>query len=156
MSLVQNNSRVLVDFTLKLEDGSTADSTKAQGKPALFCLGNESLSPELEAQLIGLSAGDKKTFTLAGEVIFGKSNPDLIQYFMPSDFSQTGIPEEGTILLFSAMNGSEMPGIVKAVSDESITVDFNHPLAERDVTFEIDVLEIDPLQPQVDSTAIES
>ncbi|CAG9410465.1 FKBP-type peptidyl-prolyl cis-trans isomerase [Providencia alcalifaciens] len=141
---IQAQSSVLLNFTLKLEDGSTADSSQAQGKPALFALGNGSLSPELEAQLIGLSEGEKKTFSLAGDTIFGKHNPDLVQYFSLRDFMETGTPEIGTIMLFTAMNGSEMPGVVKAIEGESITVDFNHPLAEQQITFEIEVLEIDP------------
>lgn len=141
---IQAQSSVLLNFTLKLEDGSTADSSQAQGKPALFALGNDSLSPELEAQLIGLSEGEKKTFSLAGDTVFGKHNPDLVQYFSLRDFMETGTPEIGTIMLFTAMNGSEMPGVVKAIEGESITVDFNHPLAEQQVTFEIEVLEIDP------------
>ncbi|HHR6030138.1 TPA: FKBP-type peptidyl-prolyl cis-trans isomerase [Providencia alcalifaciens] len=141
---IQAQSSVLLNFTLKLEDGSTADSSQAQGKPALFILGNDSLSPELEAQLIGLSEGEKKTFSLAGDTVFGKHNPDLVQYFSLRDFMETGTPEIGTIMLFTAMNGSEMPGVVKAIEGESITVDFNHPLAEQQITFEIEVLEIDP------------
>ncbi|HHJ1156947.1 TPA: FKBP-type peptidyl-prolyl cis-trans isomerase [Proteus mirabilis] len=141
---ILNNSAVLLNFTLKLADGSVAESTQAHGKPALFRLGDESLSAALEAELVGLKEGEKKTFTLAGEHIFGKYNPDLIQYFMPSDFAQSGIPETGTIMLFTAMNGNEMPGIVQEVTEDSVTVDFNHPLALQDVTFDIEVVSIDP------------
>ncbi|AXO18673.1 MULTISPECIES: FKBP-type peptidyl-prolyl cis-trans isomerase [Providencia] len=141
---VQPQSAVLLHFTLKLEDGSTADSSHSQGKPALFSLGDGSLSPELEAQLVGLSVGEKKSFSLPGDTVFGKHNPDLIQYFSLRDFTETGIPEIGTIMLFTAMNGSEMPGVVKSIEGESVTIDFNHPLAEQQITFDIEVLEIDP------------
>ncbi|MEQ1976227.1 FKBP-type peptidyl-prolyl cis-trans isomerase [Xenorhabdus sp. SGI240] len=141
---VQTHSAVLLHFTLKLDDGSIADSTYNQGKPALFRLGDGSLSAPLEEQLLGLKIGDKHQFTLAGETIFGKHHPDLVQYFTPRDFSDAGIPEVGTIMLFTAMNGSEMPGFIKDVAEGSITVDFNHPLAEQNITFEIEVLEIDP------------
>lgn len=141
---IQAQSAVLLHFTLKLEDGFTADSSHAQGKPALFVLGNDSLSPELEAELIGLNEGEKKNFSLPGEAVFGKHNPDLVQYFSLRDFMDTGIPEIGTIMLFTAMNGSEMPGVVKSIEGESITVDFNHPLAEQQISFEIEVLEVDP------------
>lgn len=141
---IQSQSSVLLHFTLKLEDGSTADSSHAQGKPALFVLGNGSLSSELESQLLGLKAGEKKNFSLHGDTVFGKHNPDLVQYFSLRDFTETGIPEIGTIMLFSTMNGSEMPGIVKSIEGESITVDFNHPLAEQQISFEIEVLEVDP------------
>ena len=63
---------------------------------------------------------------------------------MPSDFAEAGIPETGTIMLCTAMNGNEMPGIVQEVTEDSVTVDFNHPLALQDVTFDIEVVSIDP------------
>ncbi len=63
---------------------------------------------------------------------------------MPSDFAESGVPEAGTIMLFTAMNGSEMPGIVRDVTEDSVTVDFNHPLASEEVTFDIEVVSIDP------------
>lgn len=61
---VQSNSAVLVHFTLKLDDGSTAESTRNNGKPALFRLGDTSLSEGLEQQLLGLKEGEKKAFSL--------------------------------------------------------------------------------------------
>jgi FKBP-type peptidyl-prolyl cis-trans isomerase SlpA len=141
---VQNSSAVLVHFTLKLQDGSTAESTRNNGKPALFRLGDGSLSAELEQQLLDLQVGDKRAFTLAPESAFGMQSPDLIQFFSRRDFIETGIPDAGTIMLFTAMDGSEMPGVVREVTEDSITVDFNHPLAGQAVSFDIEVLEIDP------------
>ncbi|WP_395489607.1 FKBP-type peptidyl-prolyl cis-trans isomerase [Cedecea davisae] len=142
---VQSNSAVLVHFTLKLEDGSIAESTRANGKPALFRLGDETLSPGLESELIGLKAGEKKAFSLAPEAAFGIPSPDMIQYFSRREFVDAGEPEPGAIMLFTAMDGSEMPGVVREVNGDSITVDFNHPLAGRTVHFDIEVLEVDPV-----------
>ena len=65
---VQSNSAVLVHFTLKLDDGSTAESTRNNGKPALFRLGDTSLSEGLEQHLLGLKEGDKTTFSLEPDV----------------------------------------------------------------------------------------
>ncbi|ORM55688.1 peptidylprolyl isomerase [Pantoea conspicua] len=141
---VQRDSAVLVHFTLKLEDGSTAESTRANGKPALFRLGDGSLSAALEQALLGLKAGESKQFTLAPEEAFGSVSPDLIQYFSRRDFIDAGEPEVGAIMLFTGMGGSEMPGVIREVSGDSITVDFNHPLAGHRVQFDIEVLEIDP------------
>ena len=115
---VQSNSAVLVHFTLKLDDGTTAESTRNNGKPALFRLGDASLSEGLEQHLLGLKVGDKTTFS--------------------------GEPEIGAIMLFTAMDGSEMPGVIREINGDSITVDFNHPLAGQTVHFDIEVLEIDP------------
>lgn len=145
---VQGHSAVLIHFTLKLSDGSTAESTLSQGKPVLFRLGDGSLSCELENQLIGLQAGDQRQFTLPAEAVFGTPSPDLIQYFNRRDFCQTGVPDVGTIMLFTSMNGNEMPGIVREVAQDSIVVDFNHPLAGQAVFFDIEVLAIDPRQEQ--------
>ncbi|MBW7981497.1 FKBP-type peptidyl-prolyl cis-trans isomerase [Enterobacillus tribolii] len=148
---VQHDSAVLVHFTLMLEDGTQAESTHASGKPALFRLGDGSLSPALEQHLHGLKPGEKTRFTLQPQDAFGDKNPDLLQYFLPRDFAETGVPEAGTIMLFTAMDGSEMPGIVRDVTGDSITVDFNHPLAGHPVTFDLEVLEIDPQQGAVDA-----
>lgn len=137
-------SAVLLHFDLLLADGSLAESTRRENKPALFRLGDDSLSAELEQALLGLRVGDKKSFTLAPESAFGPVNPDLVQFFSRRDFIETGVPEVGTIMLFSGINGSEMPGLIRAVEQDSITVDFNHPLAGQRVGFEVDVLAIDP------------
>ncbi|WP_413722118.1 FKBP-type peptidyl-prolyl cis-trans isomerase [Sodalis sp. RH23] len=143
---VQSDSAVLVHFDLKLEDGTLAESTRRENKPALFRLGDDSLSPALEQSLLGLRVGDKKSFSLAPESAFGPVNPDLIQFFSRRDFIETGVPDVGTIMLFTAISGNEMPGLIRDVAEESITVDFNHPLAGRTVYFDIDVLAIDPQQ----------
>ncbi|ARJ41205.1 peptidylprolyl isomerase [Pantoea alhagi] len=142
---VQRDSAVLLHFTLKLEDGSTAESTRANGKPALFRLGDGSLSEPLEAALLGLQSGDKKAFALEPEAAFGNVIPDLIQYFSRRDFIQAGEPEIGAIMLFTGMDGSEMPGVIREIAGDSITVDFNHPLAGHTVHFDIEVLEVNPV-----------
>ncbi|QOL15975.1 FKBP-type peptidyl-prolyl cis-trans isomerase [Dickeya dianthicola] len=143
---VTNGCEVLVHFTLMLEDGSVAEATRESGKPAMFRLGDGSLSAALEAQLLDLRVGDRRQFSLPPESTFGPSNPDLIQFFLRRDFVQTGVPEVGTIMLFSGMAGNDMPGIIRDVAEESVTVDFNHPLAGRTITFDVEVLEIHPLQ----------
>lgn len=151
---VQRESAVLVHFTLKLEDGSTAESTRANGKPALFRLGDSSLSAALEQALLGSTVGEKRNFTLAPEDAFGSISPDLIQYFSRRDFIDAGEPEVGAIMLFSGMGGSEMAGVIREVSGDSITVDFNHPLAGHRVQFDVEVLEIDPVLEANDANSV--
>ncbi|WP_127959810.1 FKBP-type peptidyl-prolyl cis-trans isomerase [Serratia microhaemolytica] len=151
---VNANRALLAHFTLKLADGSTAESSLISGKPALFRFGDGSLSAELEQQLIGLAVGDKVQFTLPAQAAFGLQNPDLIQFFSHQDFHSTGVPEVGTIMLFNAIDGSELPGLVREVTAQSITVDFNHPLAGQAVSFDIEVLEIDPQQEPSDANTV--
>ncbi|QBF83958.1 FKBP-type peptidyl-prolyl cis-trans isomerase [Shewanella maritima] len=135
-------SAIVCHMNIKLEDGSTADSTQASGKPAKLNLGDQSLSPAFEAQIKALKAGDKHTFTLEPIDAFGESNPDAIHHLDRSRFPADMKLEEGVIVSFAGPGGSEIPGIVRNLAGDSVTVDLNHPLAGHKVTFELDVVEV--------------
>lgn len=129
-------------MNIVLEDGSTADSTKASGKPARLNIGDGTLSPAFEAQLVSLNEGDKHSFTLEAIDAFGESNPDAIHYMDRTRFPADMALEVGVIVSFAGPGGSEIPGIVRDVAGDSITVDLNHPLAGRKVTFELEVVKV--------------
>lgn len=133
---------LLCHMNIVLEDGSTADNTKASGKPARLNVGDGTLSPAFEAQLADLYEGDKHSFTLEAIDAFGESNPDAIHYMDRSRFPANMDLEAGVIVSFAGPGGSEIPGIVREVAGDSITVDLNHPLAGRKVTFELDVVKV--------------
>lgn len=133
---------LLCHMNIVLEDGSTADSTKASGKPARLNIGDGTLSPAFEAQLVSLNEGDKHSFTLEAVDAFGASNPDAIHYMDRTRFPADMELEVGVIVSFAGPGGSEIPGIVREVAGDSITVDLNHPLAGRKVTFELDVVKV--------------
>ncbi|QDF76130.1 MULTISPECIES: FKBP-type peptidyl-prolyl cis-trans isomerase [Shewanella] len=132
---------LLCHMNIVLEDGSTADSTKASGKPAKLNIGDKTLSPAFEAELKGLKQGDKHSFTLEAADAFGESNPDAIHHMDRSKFPADMQLEAGVILSFAGPGGSEIPGIVRNVLGDSVTVDLNHPLAGRTVTFELEVIQ---------------
>lgn len=138
---ITQDSQVLLHFTIKLSNGSVADSTHNLGKPAKFVMGDGSLSPNFEKCLLGLHAGDKKAIDLKAVDAFGMPNPDFIQYMDKSNF-QTQDLEIGTIMGFEGQGGMEIPGVISEISGDSVTVDFNHPLAGQDVCFEVEILEV--------------
>lgn len=140
--LIAADSSVLFHFSIKLEDGSVADSTALHGKPARLRMGDGSLTPSFEQCLLGRE-GESKSFTLAPEEAFGLSNPDNIYHLDRAKFGNEVEPKVGTIILFDQPNGSELPGIIRAVEGMSVTVDFNHPLAGHTVTFEVEILGVD-------------
>ncbi len=80
------DSSVLFHFAIKLEDGSVADSTALQGKPARLRMGDGSLTSSFEQCLLGLCEGERKSFTLAPEEAFGLSNPDNIYHLDRAKF----------------------------------------------------------------------
>ncbi|MGI2188874.1 FKBP-type peptidyl-prolyl cis-trans isomerase [Shewanella oncorhynchi] len=133
---------LLCHMNIVLADGSTADSTKASGKPARLNVGDGTLSPAFEAQLVTLAEGDKHSFTFEAIDAFGESNPDAIHYLDRSRFPADMSLEAGVIVSFAGPGGSEIPGIVRDVAGDSITVDLNHPLAGHKITFELDVVKV--------------
>ncbi|WP_018983006.1 FKBP-type peptidyl-prolyl cis-trans isomerase [Salinimonas chungwhensis] len=142
--VIGHSSEVLMHFDLKLEDGSAADSTRVSKKPAKLVMGDGSLTPNFEACLLGLKAGDKKSFTLAPEDAFGQPNPDNMHHMDRTRFSQD--VEEGMIMAFAQPDGSEVPGIIRSVVGDSVTVDFNHPLAGQTVIFDVEILQVNEPQ----------
>jgi len=129
-------------MNIVLEDGSTADSTKASGKPARLNIGDDTLSPAFESQIANLVKGDKHSFTLGAVDAFGESNPDAIHHMDRSKFPADMSLEPGVIVSFGGPGGSEIPGIVRELAGDSVTVDLNHPLAGRTVTFELEVVQV--------------
>ncbi len=133
---------LLCHMNIVLEDGSTAESTKATGKPARLNIGDESLSPAFEAQISKLEVGDSHTFTLAAIDAFGESNPDAIHHMDRSKFPADMSLEAGVIVSFGGPGGSEIPGMVRDVAGDSVTVDLNHPLEGHAITFELEVMQV--------------
>ena len=139
---IGENSEVVFHFSIKLEDGSAADSTKVHNKPAKVVMGDGSLTANFEKCLLGLSAGDEKSFKLAPEDAFGMPNPDNIYYVDRSKFGSDTPAEVGAIIAFTQPDGTDLPGLIREVAGDSVTVDFNHPLAGQHVEFEVEILEV--------------
>ncbi|MFT5788188.1 MAG: FKBP-type peptidyl-prolyl cis-trans isomerase SlpA [Shewanella sp.] len=133
---------ILCHMNIVLEDGSTAESTKAAGKPARFNIGDESLSPAFEAEISDLAVGDSHSFTLQAADTFGESNPDAVHHMDKSRFPADMKLEAGVIVSFGGPGGSEIPGMIRDVVGDSVTVDLNHPLAGQVLTFELEVVQV--------------
>ncbi|WP_374706813.1 FKBP-type peptidyl-prolyl cis-trans isomerase [Shewanella sp. MBTL60-112-B2] len=133
---------VLCHMNIVLEDGSTAESTRSSGKPARFNVGDESLSPAFEAEIVNLKQGDKHNFTLQPADTFGESNPDAVHHMDRSRFPADMKLESGVIVSFAGPGGSEIPGMVRDVVADSVTIDLNHPLAGQVLTFELEVVQV--------------
>ncbi|MDD4863435.1 MAG: FKBP-type peptidyl-prolyl cis-trans isomerase [Alishewanella agri] len=142
MSEIQANSTVIFHFDITLADGSAAESTRVHNKPAKLQMGDGSLSPAFEAQLLGMTAGEKKSFTLAPQDAYGMPNPDNIYYVDRSKFSADAPAKVGAIIGFAMPDGSELPGLVREVVGDSVTVDFNHPLAGQTLTFNVEIVQV--------------
>lgn len=141
-AVIQASSEVILHFDLKLADGSAADSTRVNNKPAKLVIGDGSLTANFEACLLGLKMKDKKSFTLEANDAFGMPNPDNIHHLERSKFSTEAPAEQGMIIAFTQPDGSEIPGIIREVTGDSVTVDFNHPLAGQVITFDVEIISV--------------
>ncbi len=140
---IEHGREVILHFTIKLSDDSVADSTKMSNKPAKFRMGDGSLTENFEACLVGLKAGEDREFELAPEDAFGEPNRDNIYQVDATKFGDDK-PEIGMIFTFPQPDGTELPGIVRAINEQFVTIDFNHPLAGQRVRFAVEIIEVNP------------
>lgn len=139
---IDEGMEVTLHFTLALEDGTVVDSTREKA-PATFQLGDGNLPPGFEHPLKGLAAGDTGRYEITPEHAFGQHNPQNVQMLKRDDFKEVA-PEIGAVVSFADANGNELPGVIKAINERQVDVDFNHPLAGRTLTFEVEVLDVQP------------
>lgn len=135
---------LILHLDIKLPDGSVADSTRSQGKPTLFRLGEAEISAAFDQQLLGLTAGQHKEFELDAEQAFGRHQPELVQFMDRHQFAADLQLEPGLILLFEAINGQKQPGLITEIQGQSVKVDFNLPLAGQRLKFAVEVIAIQP------------
>lgn len=141
MSQVKENNTVKVNYTGKLADGQVFDSSEGK-EPLEVTLGQGQLIPGFEKGLIDMKLNEKKTITIAKDDAYGDVNDALIQEVNKAQLPQDMAPEVGMGLVSKTPDGQEMNLLVVEVKDETIVVDGNHPLAGKDLVFDLEVLEI--------------
>lgn len=137
-------TRVTLHFSLALEDGELVDSN-FDGQPATFDVGDGNLPPAFEEVLFGLSPGQEAAFAMPPEKAFGQHNPSNVQTMARKDFSPELALTEGLVVSFADANRAELPGVITALDGETVTVDFNHPLAGHTLTYRIRIVAVEPL-----------
>ncbi len=141
MVQAQIGDRVTVHYTGKLNDGTVFDSS-ADRDPLEFSLGEGKVIPGFEEAIVGMSPGDSKTTTIPSDQAYGPYRQELVMAIerkqMPADFSvEVGQPVE-----IRHQSGQVFPAIVKQLSESEVILDANHPLAGQDLTFDLQLVEI--------------
>jgi peptidylprolyl isomerase len=137
----RSGDTVRIHYTGTLSDGSTFDSSQDRD-PLEFTVGSGEIIPGLDRAIEGMSVGETKTVTVPAADAYGAHNPDGVQS-IPRDEVPDHIPLDlGTQLEVQTMDGRTLPVTVTEVTAEAITLDANHPLAGKDLTFEVELVEI--------------
>lgn len=147
---IGEGSGVSLQFSLSLPNGELIDSNFDK-TAANFRLGDGSMLPGFEQKLLGLSAGDEIEAELSPEQAFGDINPANIHRFPIAKFQNLLeddlVPTEvGSVVSFKDAGGFDLPGIIESISESTVVVNFNHPLAGKNIIFKakiISVIDID-------------
>ena len=133
---------VKVHYTGKLQDGSVFDSSEGR-EPLEFQIGESQVIPGFEDTVVEMEEGQSRTETIPTERAYGERQEERVVQVGRDQFPDDIEPEEGQQLQVQQPDGSSVPVTVTDVSGEEVTLDANHPLAGEDLTFEIELVEIE-------------
>ena len=141
MTAIRQGDTVRIHYTGTLQDGNVFDSSEGRD-PLEFVVGSGQIIPGLDPAMPGLETGDKKRVEIDCADAYGPINPAMRQ-----DIPREGIPDDiplepGTQLQMQTPDGQALPVTVLAVNEATVTLDANHPLAGKDLIFEIEVVSV--------------
>lgn len=138
---IEDKRAVSIHYTLTNEQGEKLDSSEGQD-PLRYLHGASNIIPGLENALVGKTAGDKVSVTVQPEDAYGEINPEMIQIVPREAFEGIDDIQPGMQFQASGPNGQTQVVTIKAVGEEGVTVDGNHPLAGQVLNFDVTVEEV--------------
>ena len=141
MKQAKQGDTVKVHYTGKLEDGMVFDTSIGK-QPLEFTIGDGKILPDFEKAIIGMQPGDKKTIHIKAENAYGQSREDMIIKVDKKHLPENIEPKVGLNLQIKQENDQVVIVTIKEIGDTTITLDANHPLAGKDLTFELELVEI--------------
>ena len=142
-----HNNTVTVKYTGKLTDGTIFDASP-EDSPLSFIVGKQEVVKGFDAAVLDMTQGETKTVIIEPEQAYGESNPALIEEINRADLPENLELTEGGQLEITQADGSIMLLMIDKVTEETVTLDANHPLAGKALTFVIEMLEIDKAAPK--------
>lgn len=144
MTHIKDGDTVRIHYTGTLIDGTVFDSSDGRD-PLEFVVGSGQIIPGLDVALPGMQAGEKKLVKIACASAYGPINPAMRQG-VPREAIPDEIPLElGLQLQMQTPEGQPLPVTIVEISDTEVTLDANHPLAGKDLTFDFEVVSFDPV-----------
>lgn len=145
---------VSIHYSLSLDDGSVYFSS-AGSEPLRYTLGDGSLLPGFEAALIGMKAGDSKTVRIPYSEAYGPYQFQLVMGVNRNELPEGSQPMVGQQIQATSQIGNPLIMVITDVTESTVTLDANHPLAGQNLTFDIELLAIggDPLPGKSDPSA---
>ena len=141
MSVAKKGDKVKVHYTGKLSDGTVFDSSRDR-EPLEFEIGGGQMIAGFDHAVDGMKVGESKTAKFSSKEGYGETDDEMI-FTVPKDQLPPEInPEEGQQLSMQHPSGQNIPVVVTKVEENEIVIDANHPLAGKELEFEIELVEI--------------
>ncbi len=141
MNQAQDGSIVKVHYTGTLKDGTMFDSS-VEREPLEFTIGEGRLLKDFEGAIVGMAVGDKKTIDIDAENAYGVYQDNLQMTVQRSQLPADMEPQVGMQLQTTLQEGHVVILVVKEILENDVVLDANHPLAGKDLTFELELMEI--------------
>ena len=141
MTEATEGNTVKVHYTGKLDDGTVFDSSEGR-EPLEFTIGQGQMIPGFERGVVGMEVGETRTLVITADQAYGVHRPDGVFELDRSEIPTTIPLEVGMQLQATGPGGQPVTMTVAALSDDKVTMDANHPLAGKDLTFEIELVGI--------------
>jgi len=141
LATIKEGDTVKVHYTGKVSDGTVFDSSKER-EPLEFTVGEGKLIPGFEKAVVGMNPGDTTTVSIPTEEAYGEKRDDMVVDVERNQIPDDIDPEVGQQLQIQQKDGGAIPVVITNVTDDTVKLDANHPLAGQELTFEIEVVEV--------------
>lgn len=138
---IAQNKIVTFNYTLKDDTGNVLDSTDGS-TPFSFLSGNGQILPKLENAMDGMLVGSKKNVKISAPDAYGTYNENAVQQVDRTNFPENADLQPGMQFVANSPEGNQMPFIISEVQENNIKIDFNHPLAGKNLEFDVELIDI--------------
>ena len=140
---IKNGQKVNIHYVGTLKDGTEFDSSRARGNPLSFTVGSGQILPAFEKAVQQMTIGETKSFSLKPEEAYGDIMPEAIQPVPRASFAPEVNLKVGEMVSGQAPDGKPIQATIESIDEDVVMLDFNHPLAGKDINFDIELLSID-------------
>lgn len=139
---VKKGDTIKVHYTGTLTDGTEFDSSHKRNEPLQFNAGEGQMIPGFDKEVLGMEEGDTKTFTISATEAYGEVNEEAVMSVPKTNFPTDFDFVEGQMVQVQTQQGQQLTPTISEVQDTNVVLDFNHPLAGKDLTFDIELVQI--------------
>ncbi|MFL9485529.1 peptidylprolyl isomerase [Chitinophagaceae bacterium LWZ2-11] len=148
MQQVKKGDTVKIHYHGKLTDGTTFDSSAGR-EPLEFEVGGGMVIEGFDKGVTGMTVGEKKTIFIPFMEGYGPTQEEMVMEFPKDKFPPDMVPEVGLQLTMSNAEGQQFPVVITEIKDDAVVLDANHPLAGKDLTFDLELVEISGSKPLI-------